>query len=116
MRQMLGRAGGEVHVSNTGLARVPFGASNCLRVGINSLNPCGEPRDPERQAAIAAPEVKDPLPADEPRAAPLPELVVRMRAESRRQRRDVPAEVADGVLCDAAHSYVELRPGRAGEI
>src|SRR5207244_1137542 len=74
------------------------------------------PRESERQAAIAAPEVQDALPADERRAAPLPELVERMRAESRRQRGDVPAEVADGVVWDTAHMPVELKPGRAGEI
>src|SRR5438309_10690886 len=105
---MLRRAGGEAHVSDTRLARVPFRGGNGRGVGINSLNPCGEPRDPERQAAIAAPEVKDALPADEPRAAPFPELVVRMRAESRGQRRDVPDEVADGVHSDAAHRYLVL--------
>src|SRR2546425_8177531 len=116
IRQMLRRAGGEAHVSNTRLARVAFRGSDGLRVGINSINACGERRDPESQAAIAAPEVQDALPPHERRAAPLPELVVRTRAESRRQCGDVPAEVADGVLCDAAHSYVELRPGRAGEI
>jgi len=114
--QMLSRAGGEADVSNTGLARVPFRGSNGLGVRINSLNPCDERCDPERQAAIAAPEVQDPLPAHERRAAPLSELVVRTRAESRRQRGDVPAEVTDGVLCDIAHSHVELKPGRAGEI
>src|SRR2546430_1118578 len=31
IRQLLRRAGGEVHVSNTGLVRVPFGGSNDLR-------------------------------------------------------------------------------------
>src|SRR3989441_3683423 len=88
IRQMLCRAGGEAHVSNTRLARVPFRGSNRLRVGINSHNPCGERRNPERQASIAAPEGKDALPADEPRAAPPPELVVTMRAESRRHCSD----------------------------
>ena len=116
IRQMLRRARGEAHVSNTRLARVPFRGSNGLGVGINSLNPCGERRDPERQAAIAAPEIQDALPAHERRAAPLPELVVRTRAESRRQCGDVPAEAADGVLRDTAHRYVQIKPGRAGEI
>src|SRR2546430_5939328 len=114
--QVLRRAHREAHVSNTGLASIPFRGGDGLGVGINSLHPCGEWRNPERQAAIAAPEVQDALPAHEGRAAPLFELVARMRAESRRQRGDVPAEVADGVLCDTAHAYVELKPGRAGEI
>src|SRR2546428_9394478 len=109
IRQSLRRAGGEAHVSNSRLARVSFRGADGLRVGINSINPCGERRDPERQAAVAAPEVQDALPAHERRAAPLPELVVRTRAESRRQRRDVLAEVADRVGCDiAAHGYSQL--------
>src|SRR5438309_10282113 len=116
MGQVLRRAGGEAHVSNTGLARVPFRGSNGLRIGINSLNSYGERCDPESQAAIAAPEVQDPLPAHERRAAPLSELVVRTWTESRRQRGDVSAEVADGHLCYTAHRYVQIKHGRAGEI
>ena len=82
IRQVLCRADSEARVSNPGPARVRFRRSHSLRVGINSLDPCGESRDPERQAAIAAPEVEDALPAHEPRAAPLSELIVRARAES----------------------------------
>jgi len=112
--QVLRRAGGEAHVWNTGLARIPFRGGYGLRVGINSLNPYGERCEPERQAAIAAPEVQDALPAHERRTAPLSELVFRTRTESRRQRGNVPAEVADGVLCDIAHRYGSLNlVGRA---
>ena len=80
---MLRRGGGKAHVSNTGFARVAFRGSNGLRIGINPFNPRGERRDAERQAAVAAPEVQNTLPAHKRRAAPLPELVVRTRSESR---------------------------------
>src|SRR5229473_1901244 len=92
IRQVLRRAGGEAHVSNSGLARVPFRDSNRVRVGINSIDPCGERRYAERQAPIAAPEVQDALPAHEGLPAPLPELVLRTRPESRRQCGNMLAE------------------------
>src|SRR5256885_8495191 len=83
--QMLCRAGGESHVSNTGLARIPFRRLNGRRVGIDAVDSLGQRRDPERQTPITAPEVQDPLPAHQPRAAPLFELGPRMRAKSRRR-------------------------------
>ena len=103
---MLRRARGEAHVSNTSLARVPFRGSDGLGVWINPVNPLGERRDPERQAAVAAPQVEDALPAHERGAAPRPQLVVRSGPERRGQRRDVPAKVADRVRSDAAHRCV----------
>ena len=99
---MLRRAGGEAHVPNSGPSRFPFRGSNGLRVGIHPVNPCGERRDAQRQPAVAAPEVQNALPAHERRAAPLPELVLRTRPESRRHSGDVPANVADRVRCDTA--------------
>ena len=110
---MLRCAGDEAHVSNTGLARFPLRGGNGFRVGIDPVNTCGERRDAERQAAVAAPEVQHALPAHEGPAAPLPELLVRMRPESRRQRGDMSANVADRVRCDPAQKYVQLKPGRA---
>src|SRR5260370_5449129 len=38
IRQMLRRAGRESHVSNAGLARVPFGGSNRVRIRIDTVN------------------------------------------------------------------------------
>ena len=113
---MLRRAGDEAHVSNTSLARFPLRGGNGFPVGINPVNTCGERRDAERQAAVAAPEVQHALPAHERQAAPFRELLVRVRPESRRQHGDVPADVADRVRCDPAQKYVQLKPGRAGEI
>src|SRR4030088_2211470 len=111
---MLRRAGGKAHVSNTGFARVAFRGSNGLRVGINPFNTCGELRDSQRQAAVAAPEVQNALPAHKRRAAPLPELVVRTRSESRRRRGKVPACVAERVRYHTAHRHVSLNlVGRA---
>ena len=113
---MLRGTGGKTHVSNASPARVPFCSGNGLRVGINPVNPCSERRDAECEAAVAAPEVQDALPAHEGWAAPLPELVQSAGPEGRRQRRDVSAEIADRVRRDSAHGCVQLKPGRAGEI
>jgi hypothetical protein len=113
---MLRGTGGKTHVSNTGSARVPFCGGNGLRVGINPVNPCSERCHAECEAAVTAPDVQDALPAHEGWAAPLPELVRSAGPEGRRQRRDVPAEIADRARCEIAHGCVQLKPGRAGEI
>jgi hypothetical protein len=116
MRELLRGTGGKAHVSNTGCARIPFRGSNGLHVWINPVNPCSELRDAECEASITAPEVQNALPAHQLRAAPLPELVVRTRPQSRRQGGDVPAHIADRVRCDTAHGYVQTKPGREREI
>jgi hypothetical protein len=103
MRQMLRRAGDEAHVSNTGPTRVPFRGRNGLRVGIDTVNPGGKGRDAQREAAIAAPEVQDSLPAYKPGSTPLPELVERTRPEGRRKCGNVPANIANRVRRDSAH-------------
>ncbi len=95
--QILCHARGEAHVSNTGLARVPFRGSNHIWVGINPVNTCRETRDAKRQAAIAAPKVQNTLPAHEAYAAPLPELVLGPRPENPGDGGDEFAGVADRV-------------------
>jgi hypothetical protein len=106
---MLRGSDSEAHVSNTAFARVSFRRGDGLRVGINPVNPCRERRDAERQAAVAAPEVQDALPAHERRAAPLCELVFGTRPESRSYRGDMLSDVAFRVRYDTAHGAFSIK-------
>src|SRR6266576_1932568 len=108
IRQMLCRADGEARVSNTGLTRVLLRGSNSLDIRIEPVDAHGDRRHTERETAIATPEVQDALPAHEPLAAPLAELVDGARSKRRGERGDVLPEVSDQARRTSAHVRAQL--------
>src|SRR5260370_4886185 len=99
---MLRRTDGEPHVSNTCLARGLLGSRDRLGVRIEPLNAGCQPREREREAAIAAAEGQDAPPAHERLAAPPAELDQPVRPQGRRARGDMPADRPDLSAAPAA--------------
>lgn len=92
---MLGGPDGEANVAQAGPTSALLRLRDRCAVRIQAFDARGQPGDSDREATIAAPEVEHPLAADEPFAAPIPELIQGSGAESRRDRRDVPSNVAN---------------------
>ncbi len=109
MRQTLRRSGGEAHVSDAGFARVPSGSGDGFRVGVDAIHSCGRPRDPKGETAVATPDVQDALVAHEPVAAPVLQLDLWKRPESRSRGRDVIADIDAGMSRATAHGGCSLQ-------
>src|SRR5207247_3943541 len=94
VRQRLRRADLETCVAHPLVARALPRGSDALGVGVKPLDGPREGRDAEREATVATAEIENALAAHEPRATPDSELVLCARAERKRERRDVFADVA----------------------
>src|SRR5439155_22892186 len=94
VRQRLRRADLETCVVDSLVARALPRGSDALGVGVEPVDGPREGGDAEREATVATAEIEHAFAAHEPWATPDSELVLWRRAERRRERRDVLADVA----------------------